>query len=335
MYIIRGELYLEKSHIKLIKKEPEYVKQRYHAVATVLSPNSNVTRQKASQTLGVSKRQFQRILRYFQMEGIPGLRHKSKRPNRSPNRTPLWLEDIVVRVREETGFGSFHISQIVNISLENQGKTERVIPRTVSRILVRRGIIESEKRAKKDWKRFEWGHPNHLLQVDLTRFNGIPLLTIEDDYSRKGWAIHLANQKDDTVVCGMKKLLKIRYDNLLTDNGTQFNRKNRVMREYCSKYINEKHIWTSIHHPQTLGKLSAFQKGLKRFLHHKLGISRDIHEIDCYIEIYVHWYNNGKYHSSIDTYPEERYSGQRDIEWYNHLVKSLKLEDILTIKPEG
>jgi len=122
MYIYKGELYLEKNHIKLLKKELEYVKQRYHAVASVLVPNSNVKRQKAAQSIGLSKRQFQRILKHFQMKGIPGLRHKSKRPNRSPNRTPLWLEDIIVRVREETGFGSFHISQIVNISLENRVK---------------------------------------------------------------------------------------------------------------------------------------------------------------------------------------------------------------------
>ncbi|KYK25165.1 hypothetical protein AYK24_10470 [Thermoplasmatales archaeon SG8-52-4] len=332
MYIYKGELYLKKDHIELLKKESEYVKQRYHAVASVLSTGSNIKRQKAAQTINLSKRQFQRIIKHFQQEGIPGLRYKSKRPYYSPDKTPNWLEDIIVKVREETGFGSFHISQIVNISLKNQGKTERVIPRTVSRILIRRGIIESEKRAKKDWKRFEWGYPNHLIQMDLTRFNGIPLLTIEDDYSRRGWAIRLTNQKDKTVVKGMKKILKIRYDNLLTDNGTQFNRKNKVMREYCEKHINEKHIWTSIHHPQTLGKLSAFQKGLKRFLHHKLGVSRNLHEIDCYIEIYVHWYNNGKYHSTIATYPEERYSGERDFEWYNHLVKSLKLEDVLALK---
>ena len=81
-----------------------------------------------------------------------------------------------------------------------------------------------------------------------------------------------------------------------------------------------------------MGKLSAFQKGLKRFLYHNLGISRDGPEIDYYIDVYVHWYNNGKYHSVIATYPEERYSGQRDIEWYNHLVKSLKLEKVLVIK---
>ena len=41
---------------------------------------------------------------------------------------------------------------------------ERVNPRTISRILVRRGIIESEKRAKTEWRHFEWGRPNRLIQ---------------------------------------------------------------------------------------------------------------------------------------------------------------------------
>ena len=185
MYIYKGEIYLEKHHIQLLKSELEYVRQRYHAVAAVLSPKSNVTRQKVAHTLKVEKRQFQRILKRFQSEGIPGLRHKSKRPHQSPQRTPSWLEDIVVKVRTGTGFGSFHISHLVNISLWNQGRAERILPRTVSRILVRKDVIESERRAKKEWRRFEWGQPNQLIQVDLTMFNGIPFLTMEDDYSRR------------------------------------------------------------------------------------------------------------------------------------------------------
>lgn len=332
MYIYHGEPYLKKEHIQLLHNEPYYVKQRYYAVVRAVCSKNNSIREKAANELGISMRHLRRLIKRYQDEGIPGLRNKSKRPHQSPNKTPDWLEDLVVNVREATGFGSDHVSLIVNISLENQGKTERIVPRTVSRILVRRGVIESEKRAKKKWKRFEWGRPNHLIQADLTLFNGIPLLTTEDDYSRKGWAIRLTNQKDTTVIRGMKKLMKVRYDNLLTDNGSQFSRKNKVIRDYCEKHINEKHIWTSIHHPQTMGKLSAFQKGLKRFLHHKMGGSRDIHKIDHYIEVYVHWYNNGKYHSVISTYPEERYSGHRDIEWYNHLVTNLKLDEILVMK---
>ena len=332
MHIYNGETYLKKKHIQLLHDEPAYVKQRYHAVVRAVCSKNNTIREKAAQELGISMRHLRRLIKRYQDEGIPGLRNKSTRPYNSPNKTPQQLEDLVVQVREKTGFGSFHLVQLINISHKNQGKQERVNPRTVSRILVRRGIIESEKRAKREWKRFEWGRPNRLVQTDLTKFNGIPILTMEDDYSRKGWAIRLSNQKDKTVVKGMKKLLKIRYDNLLTDNGSQFSRKNKVIREYCQDHINEKHIWTSVHHPQTMGKLSAFQKGLKRFLYHTLHSSRDIHKVDHYISVYVHWYNNGKYHSAIASYPEERYSGQRDIEWYNHLVTSLKLDEILVIK---
>jgi len=175
MFIRNGEIYLKKHHVQLLKKEPEYVKKRYRAVAVALSSKNNIIREKSAQNLRISMRQFQRLLHRFQEERIPGLRYKSKRPHRSPNQTPAWLEDLVVNVREETGFSSLNLCQIVNISLENQDKTERMIPRTVSRILVRRGVIESEKRAKKDWKRFEWGHPNQLIQADLTKFNGIPL----------------------------------------------------------------------------------------------------------------------------------------------------------------
>jgi hypothetical protein len=58
-----------------------------------------------------------------------------------------------------------------------------------------------------------------------------------------------------------------------------------------------------------MGKPSAFQKGLKRFLHHKLSTSQDIQEIDQYIDI--------------------------NIPWYNNLVKSLKLEDVLVITSGG
>jgi transposase InsO family protein len=154
---------------------------------------------------------------------------------------------------------------------------------------------------------------------------------MEDDHSRKGWAVAISDQRDVTVVDGMKKLVNVRYDNLLTDNGSQFSRKNSRMRKYCDEFLNEKHIWTSVHHPQTMGKLSAYQKALKRFLRHQLGGSRNRSRINYWISVFNGWYNNGKYHSSIDTVPEKRYSGQVDSDWYVKLVKALKLESVLTI----
>ena len=45
-------------------------------------------------------------------------------------------------------------------------------------------------------------------------------------------------------------------------------------------------------------------------------------------------YNNGKFHSRIETYPEDRYSGQRDMNWFDKLVKALKLENIIYSNPQ-
>jgi len=329
--IYRGALYLNRADIEELKKEPEYILQRYFAIASVLIPDSNISTRKAAKNLKITTRQFNRIKAEFEKMGIPGLRKKSRRPTNSPNRTDEYLEEMVINVRSKTGFGPAHIASIINYHLEINGVRKRLNHMTVYRTLVRKGIIEAEKWVKKEWRRFEWGHPNRLIQTDLTLFNGINLLTMEDDHSRKGWALRLANAKDKTVVRGMKRLVKARYDNLLTDNGCQFNRKNKVMKEYCEKFIDEKHIWASIHHPQTLGKLSAFQKGLKNFLFHTVGMSQDKALIDHNIEVYVDFYNNGRYHTGISGFPEVRYSGKRDEEWFNKLVKGLNLGEVLTL----
>ena len=332
MIVCRGELYIDKAHIAILKDEKEYVKRRYQAVArTLASKPFKISRKDAAGMIGRSLRQLYRIVKRFLKEGIPGLRYKSKRPKTSPNKISDHLENKIVKVRKATGFGSKYIAELINESHKREGTSKRMYPSLTYNVLVRTGEIEQEKRLQNKWLFFEWGHPNRLIQTDLTRFNGVSLLSMEDDYSRKGWSIALSNANDKTVVKGMKKLIKKKYDNLLTDNGSQFNRKNAEMRKYCEKYINDKHIWASIHHPQTLGKLSAYQKGLKRFLRHVLKDSRDIREINHWIDVYNHWYNNGKYHSGIQNYPEERYSGKRDNCWYEKLVKAFKLEDVLTI----
>lgn len=331
MIVNRGEIYFDESHIEALKEEPDYVKDRYGAVAKTLAPEPfGITREKAAELIKRSLRQLYRILKRFNEDGIPGLRHRSKRPKTIPIKTSREIEKKVLAVRKATGFGPRSVSDLVNEILKRENRPEYVYPSLTYNILVREGEIERERRIQKKWKRFEWGHPNRLIQADLTDFNGVAILTMEDDHSRRGWATSLRDKKDKTVVKGMKELVRVRYDNLLTDNGCQFSRRNAEIRRYCEEYINEKHIWTSIHHPQTLGKLSAYQKGLKRFLRHRLGSSRNRTEINKWIRIYNTWYNSGKYHSSIGTYPEERYSGQCDGKWYERLVKALKLEDILT-----
>jgi hypothetical protein len=83
---------------------------------------------------------------------------------------------------------------------------------------------------------------------------------MEDDHFRKLWAARLDNETDDNVVDAMKRLHNQKYDSLLTDNGSEFNRKNSIMRKYCDQYLTGKHIWTSIHHPQAMGNFKCSER---------------------------------------------------------------------------
>jgi hypothetical protein len=85
---------------------------------------------------------------------------------------------------------------------------------------------------------------------------------MEDDHFRKFWAARLDNETDDNVVDLMKRLLHDqKYGSLLTDNGSQFNRKNSTMRRYCDQYLTGKHIWTSIDHPpQTMDTFKCSER---------------------------------------------------------------------------
>ena len=294
-----------------------------------------IRREDAARLIGRSKRQLQRIVKRFRGEGIAGLRFKSRRPHTPPkNKTPLDIERRVVEIRRATGFGSVQLAAIVNEGLTLEDR-DQVTDTTCYNILARNDLVEAERRVMKRYKTFEWGHPDELIQCDLTGFNGYPLLTMEDDHSREGWVGRIEDATDVVVVEGMTRLHPHVFENLLTDNGSQFCRMNSRMRRYCESYVTGKHIWSTVHHPQTLGKLSAFQKGLKLFLIHRLGRSTDKDAIDDCIRVYVHWHNNGLKVRTTGCYPEERYSGRRDPRWYERLVKALKLDWILPLPAEG
>jgi len=120
--IMRGEVYLDDTHVQLINSEEEYVRQRYFAIARTLVPEGlRITRKQAADMLGISKRQFQRILKRFKGERIEMLRKKSTRPKRSLNRIHKDVEKRIVEVRKATGFGPERIAVIVNKELEIGG----------------------------------------------------------------------------------------------------------------------------------------------------------------------------------------------------------------------
>ena len=58
----------------------------------------------------------------------------------------------------------------------------------------------------------------------------------DDDHSRKFWFVRLENETDDTIVVdgSMKHLHDKKYDSILTYNGSQFSRRNSVMKNIAN-----------------------------------------------------------------------------------------------------
>ena len=125
-----------------------------------------------------------------------------------------------------------------------------------------------------------------------------------------------------------------KYQNALTDNGVQFKSKNKFWAAYREGHVRKKHIHCSVRHPETLGKLSAYQKGLKKFVKHHLGGSRNRARMAKLIDIYNLYVNNAKQHSSTGKVPEEAYSGIKTQTWFFRLVREFGLEEVL-FEPEN
>jgi hypothetical protein len=154
-----------------------------------------------------------------------GLRFKSKKPHSITNRTSYVIENRIVAVRK-AGFGPEQLANLVNESLNVEDKAEQqqqqISKTTAYNILARYSLVDTDKKMVKEYKSFERDKPDELIRADATRFNGLPLLTMEDDHSRKFWVTRLENETDDIVVDGMKHLHEQKYDSLLTDNGRQY-----------------------------------------------------------------------------------------------------------------
>ena len=165
--IVQGKVYLDESHVSLLRAEPEYVKKRYHAVARTLSP-FGVTRGRAAEMIHRSRRQLQRLVKRFREEGIPGLRFRSKRPHTTPrNKTPPDVEMRVVELRNATGFGPEQLATIVNESLRVESRDIKVTDTTCYIVLARNRLVEAERMMRKRYKSFEWGRPDELVRGHL------------------------------------------------------------------------------------------------------------------------------------------------------------------------
>jgi transposase InsO family protein len=153
----------------------------------------------AAKAQGVSRQCAHRWVKRFREEGQAGLLDRSSRPHHCPSQTPVEVEEAIVVMRRDQRRGQDWI-----------GPELGVAPRTVSRVLRRRGLPylrecdpltgELIRASKTTAVRYERERPGELVHVDVKKIGKIP--------DGGGWKAH-GRQMGST---GAQKRARIGYD---------------------------------------------------------------------------------------------------------------------------
>jgi transposase len=111
-----------------------------------------------------SRQVVRKWLRRFEQQGEDGLCDRSRRPHHSPNQTAKQLEDLVLQVREATGYGRERLA----LYLQRQGVA--LSPYTIRNILRRHGVLRNKRQRRKPLYPAHWAWdqdvPFSLIQAD-------------------------------------------------------------------------------------------------------------------------------------------------------------------------
>jgi transposase InsO family protein len=270
----------------------------------------NVTR--LCRELGVTTKTFYKWRHRFETEGLDGLTPRSRRPRRSPTRTPVAVEDRIVELRKQLDDVGLDAGAATIRWHLQRGNVEPVPSEaTVWRILCRRGFVSSEpkKRPRASWRRFEAAAPNELWQIDGTDWSlvndtPVKIMNVLDDHSRYVPASHAAPGETSEAAWaafsnGVREIGM--PSGCLSDNGLAFSGRLRgfeVAFEINLREVGVRAITSRPYHPQTCGKVERFQQTLKKWLRSQPAVAT-IADLQAQLDWFRSYYNHQRPHRAI------------------------------------
>jgi transposase InsO family protein len=119
----------------------------------------------AAREAGVSRKTLYKFLARFKADPLSSLADQSRRPKRSSGRVPEAMEQRVLQLRDEYGWGARKLHAI----LRGQRCDELCSIRTITAILRRHGRIDASSASRVEasaTSRFQYDFPNDLWQAD-------------------------------------------------------------------------------------------------------------------------------------------------------------------------
>jgi len=246
------------------------IDQREEFVRLALQPGTNV--RELCRRFGVSRSNGYKWLRRYLAEGRAGLVDRSRRPLRSPTRTPEAMEGEVLRIRERSNnaWGGRKIAHVMRNSPTGVPSAS-----TITEILRRHGKLDQRAGEHPGpYQRFERARPNELWQMDFkgdfaTGRGRCHPLSVLDDHSRYALGLEAcANEQDHPT---RERLVSVfrRYglpEAMLMDNGSPWGDSGGGRYTAFSVWLMRlgvRVVHGRPYHPQTQGKDERFHRSFK------------------------------------------------------------------------
>ena len=256
----------------------------------------------------------------FLAEGANGLKDRSSRPHRSPNRTPRAQRRRVVRLRRKCRWGADHIGHELGLAAS-----------TVHAILRAEGLgrLDSGDRAidREPVCRYQRDRPGELVHVDIKKIAAIPagggwkmhgrgndrskghsgagyrfIHSAVDDRTRVIYSEIHDDEQAVTAVGFWERAVEwfanlgVRVERVLTDNGSCY--KSRLWHDTCAR-LDVMVKKTRPRRPQTNGKVERFHRILLEewaYIRDWTSEGRRAHGY----KRFIHFYNHHRSHGALD-----------------------------------
>jgi transposase InsO family protein len=280
-----------------------------------LAQNTGVNFSELCRRFGISRKTGYKWRRRYLEKGVTGLADRSRRPQHSPRRSGPAMEEKVLAIRDEYGWGA----RKIKTCLERAGEGP-LAKSTVHEILLRHErVTGAPGKTVGAYQRFEKERPNELWQMDfkghfsLGNRERCHPLTVVDDHSRYSLCLEACpNEQTGTVQERLTAAFR-RYglpERMLMDNGPPWG--NAFAHPFTPLTVWLLRLGIAVshgrpYHPQTQGKDERFHRSLiVEVLAQR--VFADLAHMQYRFDEWRHCYNHVRPHEALDMQvPASRY----------------------------
>lgn len=256
---------------------------------------------------GISTWFFYQLRKRYAAEGEAALEPRSRAPKTVTNRTPAWVEDLIVDLRKELDDGGLDAgSATIWSHLGDRLPADVPVPSeaTIWRVLSRRGFIipEPHKAPKHSYRTFQADRANECWQLDdidweLGDGSLVKIITLIDDCTRLCPGLKAALSANGQSAFEAMSTAAAKWgwpQRFLSDNATAY--KHTLAAAVGALGVDHRHGRN--YHPQTQGKVERFHQTLQKWLRAQPRAAT-LQELQTQLDTFVEIYNIQRPHRAI------------------------------------